>query len=149
MSSLGLVSKPLSSSLEGSFGSVENDVPLCLHHKAGSFSVNTPVLEGALFSQQLLSPPGGQLPPERACLWLLFLKKVRLASHLSPGCWNFCSVVETICQRCPVYSVLCGVCGKGMVSLWWNWVPRAYPTPGDRHPCIHLSLSLDSTNVGA
>lgn len=56
-------------------GQLENDVPLCSHHKAGSFFCNTPVLEGALSLNSLL-PPGGQLPPERAStLWLLFLKQ--------------------------------------------------------------------------
>lgn len=81
--------------------------------KQVAFSVNTPVLEGALSLNSLL-PPGGQLlPPERAStLWLLFLKKVRLASHLSPGCWNFCSVArnhfvkDVLCIQCFVVFVV-------------------------------------------
>ena len=36
---------------------------------------------------------------------------------------------ETICQRCPVYSVLCGVYRKGMVSLWWNSLPQSPVQP--------------------
>ena len=82
------------------------------------------------FLSTACSPPGGQLPQ----------KEPQPCGYCFSGKWGWpltchldavisAVLPETICQRCPVYSVLCGVCGKGMVSLWWNWVPQSPVQP--------------------
>lgn len=114
----GLVSKPLLSLTpwKALSGQLENDVPLCLHHKAGSFFCEHPSFRRCTFSQQ--PAPLQVASCLRKSLNLVVTVPQESEAGLSPVTWMLQFL--QCCQKPFVKDVLCIQCFVVFVVKEWS-----------------------------